>query len=401
MGAPPSPGLDWEANLDSARWQRVAALLFSQLDTQADATAGEQGSGEKKWIGVPEEVRKALQRHYFMAVARRLAAEQRLVQVLEALAATGVPAIVVKGPAVAAHYPHPEVRDYGDLDLLVKPGHLGQAEGALLGFGYRPYETEQRTLEHGFRHLSPMMLADGHFPVEVHWRLDDPERVGRLPLEELWARAAPWSVKGQPALRLETVDTVLHLCRHAVVQDLLRQVLQPVCDLAQVTKGWDQTQWSALTQRSVDYGLGRAVYIVLILMEQALGLAAPRYVIDELRSASGGTLPAGLVERFLSLETRGAHPVSPTAVRIWTRRTVRARLLYLLQLLFLPRAAMAVVYGVPAGSPRIWLTYLRRPVDLLRGHGRTAWDAIRGDRSARVAWSREVWLEEWLRGEVE
>ena len=59
---------------------------------------------------------------------------------------------------------------------------------------------------------------------------------------------------------------------------------------------------------------------------------------------------------------------------------------------------MAVVYGVPADSPRIWLTYLWRPVHLLRCYGGHTWDALCGRQEAHEAWQREVWLERWLVG---
>jgi hypothetical protein len=48
--------------------------------------------------------------------------------------------------------------------------------------------------------------------VEVHWRLDIDEQEGipnyaaTLPVEDLWARAVPWTVDGQAALRLEAVS---------------------------------------------------------------------------------------------------------------------------------------------------------------------------------------------------
>jgi hypothetical protein len=60
---------------------------------------------------------------------------------------------------------------------------------------------------------------------------------------------------------------------------------------------------------------------------------------------------------------------------------------------------MAVVYGIPADSPRIWLSYLMRPFDLLKRYGRDAWLALRGRRAAVSAWQREMWLENWFRGE--
>jgi hypothetical protein len=53
---------------------------------------------------------------------------------------------------------------------------------------------------------------------------------------------------------------------------------------------------------------------------------------------------------------------------------------------------------MPADSPRIWLAYLWRPIDLLKRYGLSAWQTLRGEREARAAWQREVWLERWLRG---
>ena len=76
-----------------------------------------------------------------------------------------------------------------------------------------------------------------------------------------------------------------------------------------------------------------------------------------------------------------------------------ARLQHLMGSLFLPREGMAMVYEIPADSPRIWLAYLWRPIDLLGRYGLSAWRALRGERGAQAAWQREVWLERWLRGD--
>ena len=57
---------------------------------------------------------------------------------------------------------------------------------------------------------------------------------------------------------------------------------------------------------------------------------------------------------------------------------------------------MSVIYNVPVNSPRIWLTYLWRPIDLLRRYGQATWGALRAEPAARAAWERDVWLERWL-----
>ncbi|MER3458636.1 MAG: hypothetical protein C4309_08450, partial [Chloroflexota bacterium] len=56
-----------------------------------------------------------------------------------ALEAASIPAIVLKGPALALTiYPDPALRVIGDLDLLVRREQVEQAMAALHSLGYGP-----------------------------------------------------------------------------------------------------------------------------------------------------------------------------------------------------------------------------------------------------------------------
>jgi hypothetical protein len=301
---------------------------------------------------------------------------------------------VIKGAAVGACYPDPGLRAFGDLDLLVPQVQLELSEKALNRLGYSCSGPKAWWSDHHY-HLPPMVSDKGWLVVEVHWRLDDEGAVGRLPAEDLWARALPWSVAGQPALRLEPVDTALHLCCHAVVQHRARLGLRPLCDLVQVTDGWGQDAWDALAQRAMAYGLARPVYLMSVLAEQILGLNVPEVVMAALQPEHGALLPEGLAGTLLKLDASTAQ-VPVAAVQAGAQGTLAARLRFFLWHLFLPRDGMAVVYNIPADSPRIWLAYLWRPLHLLRRHGRSTWGALRGERRALEAWQRESWLERWL-----
>ena len=91
--------------------------------------------------------------------------------------------------------------------------------------------------------------------------------------------------------------------------------------------------------------------------------------------------------------------VSVGAVQAVAEGPLAARLGHLAGSLFLPREGMAMVYRIPVDSPRIWLAYLWRPVDLLRRYGLSTWRTLRGERGAQAMWQREVWLERWLLGD--
>jgi hypothetical protein len=141
------------------------------------------------------------------------------------------------------------------------------------------------------------------------------------------------------------------------------------------------------------------VYLMLVLLEQLLGRDLPAEVMVTLTPAGSAPLPDGVAEALLKLESSMKARVPVAAVQAGSQGSFAARLRYFLRHLFLPRDGMAVVYNIPADSPRIWLTYLWRPVHLLRRYGGSTWGALRGRQEVHDAWQREFWLEQWLVGE--
>jgi hypothetical protein len=131
MGAPPSPGMNWEAVWALVRGHGLSPLLYFRLfERSSIAAGGEEGAR------VPDEVAKLLRLGYHAMIARRMAAGQQLAGILKALAAVHVPGIARKGPVLGAFCPLPALRAYGDLDLLVREAYPDAAEKALNDLGY-------------------------------------------------------------------------------------------------------------------------------------------------------------------------------------------------------------------------------------------------------------------------
>jgi hypothetical protein len=394
MGAPPSPDLNWKALLALSRGYGLSPLLYFRL-------FGPRGSGEAGDAGpcVPQGAAELLRLDYHAMVARWMAAGHQLAGILHALAAAHVPGIVLKGPVVADFYPLPALRAYGDLDLLVPKAQLAVAERALNHLGYACTRPKTRAPE-AHRHLPPMVSDHHRLAVELHTRLDDSGRVGRLPVRDLWARAVPWSVNDQQALRLEEVDAVLYLCRHAAVQHWGRWYLRSVVDLAQMTGGWGRGEWDALTRRAAACELDRAVVLMLVLAEQVLGVAAPPETMAALYPAGLEPLPEDLAERSLQMDGEPAATAAVVA-RAGLAEPLLPRVRRLWGIAFQRRESMAAKYKVPAGSPRVWLTYLWRPVDLLQRYVPVLWHTLRREPAANAAWSQTAWLQLWLQGDAE
>lgn len=113
--------LDWEKLIEEANDHAVTALLYSGL---------------KRLNGVPKEI---LNRVRATAISSAMRSQSMLViqeEILDALAAQQIDCAVLKGMSVACHYPHPELRVPGDIDLLIGSTNLEAACKALEGIGF-------------------------------------------------------------------------------------------------------------------------------------------------------------------------------------------------------------------------------------------------------------------------
>lgn len=159
---------------------------------------------------LPQSAMAELRQAYYESAGRSARINHALETILQALAASGVPAILLKGAALAqAIYGNPALRPMGDLDLLVRPADVDTALATLAGLGYRPWQHEPapgstRTYENEI-----LLRREGApAPLEVHWGLfDSPHYQERLPMEWFWqtARPLPATTPQQDSLPVEPV----------------------------------------------------------------------------------------------------------------------------------------------------------------------------------------------------
>lgn len=117
---------------------------------------------------LPEGIRPAVEAELQTNRRRALFCEHVGTQVLAALDADGIPALALKGFALAdSIHADPGFRRYNDIDVLVSAEHLDGAVAALTPLGYRSVHEPR-----GYSGLP-----------ELHVRMQDPS--GRLPLVEL------------------------------------------------------------------------------------------------------------------------------------------------------------------------------------------------------------------------
>lgn len=141
-------------------------------------------------------------------------------RILPAVAAAGIPAILIKGAHLAhAVYPAPSLRVRSDTDLLVPVQARADAERVLLTCGYRPLVHVRGSVILGQFHMERRdRSAVGHY-LDVHWRVGAPLIVEHLlPAPQVIASRTPIPALGEgawgPSLEMALAVSCLHLAAH-------------------------------------------------------------------------------------------------------------------------------------------------------------------------------------------
>ena len=218
-----------------------------------------------------------------------------------ALGRAGVTWVALKGP-VLAELSYPNVpRGYTDLDLMVLPGQLRGALGALEGTG--AVVAEPDLPEVAIAAKGQLSLAVHGLPmIDLHWHLvylRSARERWAIPTDELLGRRQRVQLKDVETWCLDPCDFVAHLALHASFG--ADQQLRRLLDI-QRTVAHRAPDWEVLVKRCRAWRVGLPVSVMLNRARQTLGAAVPEEVVEELAGCRfnrlvvrrlGGWAPAG------------------------------------------------------------------------------------------------------------
>ena len=153
-----------------------------------------------------------------LSTARALIVDAAAGKAAAALAAAGVPFLLLRGPALAAVlYDDPAQRPYLDADLLVEPERLSKAEAALAGSGFDESPLEAAFPEGRPQHAHTWRSASGGV-VDVHRTLigvaAPPSTVWRVLSAEVETMCVGGNRIDVPSLSARALIVALHAAHH-------------------------------------------------------------------------------------------------------------------------------------------------------------------------------------------
>ncbi len=296
-------GLNWDLLLEKAVWHRLSCLVSYHLKTEDSSKL------------VPQPVLQKLQHLTHWSLARNMLLQEGLFQLVSALNREEIPVIVLKGAALLGTiYEDISLRPMIDLDILVHPEHLTQAEAIALDQGYTQFwdqDTHDKAIINQ-RHLPNLINVEKHVLLEIHQHIVDSNEPYYFDLSDFWARARPLKTLGAGALTLAPEDLLIHLSikflldRHYQSNSALGQL----CDISEIILHYSDTlDWNLIEKVAEENGITSGLHFVLYACERLLDTQVPVSVLQKLQPQDFNTEMAQLflLKRVLDTKLWLAH----------------------------------------------------------------------------------------------
>jgi hypothetical protein len=215
---------------------------------------------------------------------RNLVLVTELLHVAAILESAGIGIIPYKGPALAQYvYRDFALREFVDLDILIKPRDAVKARRALMAAGLVPANSISPFTEQLRRHfhwefafvlLRAVKLEVKWRSVPAYWllpRIDD----------GVWERLRSLRLAGGNIASLDPVDLLIVLCIHGCKH--IWDTLKWLVDIGELVRGQPALDWVTLHSRANEMGAAIMLEIGLVLAHDLLQAPVPDDVLETAR----------------------------------------------------------------------------------------------------------------------
>ena len=257
---------DWRTLLSLAEEHGVIA----QLDAALRSTNPEK---------IPPEIDKLLRERHRTQLAFTLGMTAELFHLLKKLQSCGVESMVVKGPVLSVRaYGDPGLRQYVDLDFLIRASHLLPATRTLIEAGYEG-DIPVEAIEAGKIPGEYLFTKKGtRVLVELHTEHTFRYFPQPLPMEDYFARRTQVALDGNRVPALSAEDEFVLICIHGAKHFWER--LMWVADVAAMASGGTRLDWQIVQKSARAVGAERMVHVALRLVQRLLHTEVPPEMRD-------------------------------------------------------------------------------------------------------------------------
>lgn len=354
--------------LHRAEWPRLFVLA------EEHGVIGHLAAGLRDLdpAAVPPEIRPTLLERQRAQSFQTLRLIAELFRLIELFAAKSIPAVVVKGPVLAMRaYGDPAMRNYGDLDFLVRQQDIRRATEALLACGHQAAVPLSAIDAGKIPGQYLFSKPDSNLLVELHNDFTLRYFPRRLPIENFFARQVRLRLDAHEVPALAVEDELVLICIHGAKHFWER--LSWIADVAALVSRQSDIDWDRARETAEAVRAEHLLHTGLRLAADLLRARLPERISTAVQSdATAAKLVRGILR---SLPAAGWAPpglFERAVFRMRMRGGLLAAAVYLLRLSLSPteedwRAGGEISHNRFLGT-------LRRPFRLARKYGRDTKD---------------------------
>ena len=233
-------------------------------------------------------------------IAREAFRIRDLARVMSALDKRKVPALLMKGAALAySAYPQPWLRPRTDTDLLVARESVGAASDVFRSLGYVPSEALstgelvshqvafERRDEHGVTHV-----------IDLHWKIANPQVLANvLPFADVWADSHVIVRDSLTARVPSPIWSLLIACVHRLAHHQDQERLVWLYDMGLLVRPFRDADWTACVSLAHAHGVGAVCAHGLEAASRLLNVRIPAAVLTALDADREGEASRVYTER--------------------------------------------------------------------------------------------------------
>lgn len=347
--------LDWSALLQRAENHGLVPLIAERV-----------GNIDLDHTLLPVRVRDSLreQRRSQIILSLRLTAE--LFRVIDRLGEVGIEALLTKGPALAVRcYGDPSMRQYADIDLIVREGDIRRTTRVMLDLAYEPrvpltaIDAKKTPGEYVFFKDRTDLF------VEFHTERTFRYHPRPLQIDRLFGQRTSIVIDGHHVPVLSVEDELVLICVHGAKHFWER--LMWIVDVAALISR-QSLDWCRALAVAKEVGAQQILRLGLRLASDLLDAELPPELEASVRSDRTASKLAAQIESSLtSLELHEIGILQRAAFRVRMRGALVPGLAYLLRLSLSPTEEDWS--PEKEGSRSTFTEAINRPLRLARKHG--------------------------------
>lgn len=350
--------IDWDYLISSARRHALTPLLCHHLDSVRPEA-------------VPQGVMAGLKSHFLSNARRNLFLTAELRRLLDLFQGAGIRAVPYKGPVLAeAAYTNLALREFSDLDILVRKVDIPKAKELLPSNGYTPlYRLNPRQdsahLEHHYEYL--FFNDDGTVELGLHWDVTPAYFSPHFDTTPLWGRLGKTRLGGGNYYSLSPEDTLLVTCVHNSRHCWER--LGWITDISEFIRTRGEMDWGEIFERTQTVETERMLLLGLFLANTLLGAPLPEEVRKRVMAERKvGSLAEFVMGRLFSYSNGQTSGPGYLLFQLRMRDRLRDKLGDCLRTAIYPNVFDFSAIPLP---PRLFpLYYALRPLRLAGKYGR-------------------------------